>query len=75
MKKSKRELFKICEIKIEKMKARRLIASGEMSYNSLTDEVNSWIRRRDGYSILIRDIVSPEDFIERAKRFCTKNLD
>lgn len=74
MEKSKRELFKVCEEKANKMQAKRLIGARELSYNSLTDEINAWIQRKDGYSILIRDIVSVDDFIERAKRFCQKNL-
>lgn len=74
MEKSKRELFKECEVKAEKMQARNLIGARELSYNSLTDEVNAWIQRKDGYSIVIRDIISAEDFVERAKRFCMKNL-
>lgn len=74
MEKSKRELFRECEEKAEKMQARNLIGARELSYNSLTDEVNAWIQRKDGYSIMIRDIDSVEDFIERAKRFCMKKL-
>lgn len=63
-----------CEAKLTKMKSKRLIASGELSYSSITDELNAWIKRKDGYSIVIRDIVSKEDFLERAKRFCQKKL-
>lgn len=74
MEKSKRELFKECEAKAEKMQARNLIGARELSYNSLTDEVNAWVQRKDGHSIMIRDIDSVEDFIERAKRFCMKKL-
>ena len=74
MEKSKRDLFKACEEKSNKMQAKRLIGARELSYNSMTDEVNAWIRRKDGYSIMIRDIASVEDFIERAKRFCQKKL-
>lgn len=74
MEKSKRELFKACEEKAEKMQARNLIGARELSYSSLTDEINAWIQRKDGYSLVIRDIISVEDFIERAKRFCMKKL-
>ncbi len=74
MEKSKRELYKACEEKASKMQARKLIGARELSYNSLTDEVNAWIQRKDGYSILIRDIDSVEDFITRAKRFCQKKI-
>lgn len=74
MEKSKRDLFKACEEKASKMQVKRLIGARELSYNSLTDEINAWIQRKDGYSILIRDIVSVDDFIERAKRFCQKKL-
>ena len=74
MEKSKRDLYKACEEKANKMQARNLIGARELSYNLLTDEVNAWIQRKDGYTILIRDIVSVDDFIERAKRFCQKKL-
>lgn len=74
MEKDKRELYKICEEKLEKMSARNLIGAHEISYSSLTDEINVWIKRKDGYSIVIRDIVSAGDFTERAKRFCKKKL-
>lgn len=63
-----------CEAKLTKMKSKKLIASGELSYSSVTDELNAWIKRKDGYSIVIRDIISVEDFLERAKRFCQKKL-
>lgn len=63
-----------CEAKLAKMKSKKLIASGELSYSSVTDELNAWIKRKDGYSIVIRDIISVEDFLERAKRFCQKKL-
>lgn len=63
-----------CEAKLTKMKSKKLIASGELDYSSITDELNAWIKRKDGYSIVIRDIISVEDFLERAKRFCQKKL-
>lgn len=68
------KLRQACESKLSKMKEKRLIASGELGYSSLTDELNAWVRRKDGYSIVIRDIISVEDFLERAKRFCQKKL-
>lgn len=63
-----------CEAKLSKMKSKKLIAAGEISYSALTNEINAWIKRKDGYTLVIRDIVSEDDFVERAKRFCMKKL-